>query len=215
MKKNLVYCILLLSITSCGNHTAKDPSGTVTKPDSIIAFSPDTASSRPLNTDTLPASEQELLIKPIRENFKRINAITRWTSIVKKDLWESTEGGTATFYYSNGNLEKIVVREFGETYQLLTAYYLLKGQLSFTLERNYRYNRPIYYDSTAMKENNDTEAFDMGKATITVIRGYFSNNRLIHASHSDTTPLPPGDLPGKQAELKAGFEKYLRLVAIK
>ena len=37
-------------------------------------------------------------LKPIRNNFKRINAIKRWTSIVSKDLEETLEGGEAKYY---------------------------------------------------------------------------------------------------------------------
>jgi hypothetical protein len=46
-------------------------------------------------------------LKPIRENFKRINSISKWTSVAKQELNESTEGGEATFYYSNSILEKL------------------------------------------------------------------------------------------------------------
>lgn len=53
-------------------------------------------------------------LKPIRENFRRINSIAKWTAVVTKELSESTEGGEATFYYSNGALEKIETKEFGE-----------------------------------------------------------------------------------------------------
>ena len=44
----------------------------------------------------------------IRENFKRINSTTNWTSIVTKSLWESPEGGEIKYYYQNDQLEKIV-----------------------------------------------------------------------------------------------------------
>ena len=37
-------------------------------------------------------------LKPIRANFKRINAINRWTSIVSKDIEETLEGGEAKYY---------------------------------------------------------------------------------------------------------------------
>lgn len=88
-------------------------------------------------------------LKPIRKNFKRINSIAKWTSTYNKELDESTEGGEATCYFSDGVLEKIVTRHFGETFQQLTEYYLLNGQLSFVFEKSYKYNRPIYFDSAS------------------------------------------------------------------
>lgn len=96
------------------------------------------------NEEDLPANDYLTdRLKPIRENFKRINSITNWTSIDTEELSESTEGGEAKFYYQNGQLEKIVTRHYGETFQLLTEYYLLNGQLSFVFEKLYI---PIHID---------------------------------------------------------------------
>src|SRR5690554_7061274 len=52
------------------------------------------------------------LLKPIRANFKRINSITDWTSVDTEELWETTEGGEATYYYQNEQLEKIITRHY-------------------------------------------------------------------------------------------------------
>ncbi|MCH6199770.1 hypothetical protein MMU07_09270 [Aquiflexum sp. LQ15W] len=119
-------------------------------------------------------------LKPIRENFKRINSIKDWTSIDTQELWDSTEGGEAKYYYQSGQLEKIITRHFGETFQQLTEYYLMNGQLSFVFEKSYRYNRPIYYDTIVMKENNDTEAFGFDISEIIEDRSYFENSKLLH-----------------------------------
>ena len=105
-------------------------------------------------------------LKPVRENFKRINAITKWTTVDTTNPGEALEGSEARLYYLNAQLEKITVEYLGETYRQLAEYYLLKGALSFVFEKTYRYNRPIYYDSAAMKAENDTEAFDFNKSTI-------------------------------------------------
>ncbi|MEI3791979.1 MULTISPECIES: hypothetical protein [unclassified Chryseobacterium] len=64
-------------------------------------------------------------LKPIRANFKRINSITQWSSIKKKDIeGESAEGGEAVFYEQKGRLEKITARLYGEmgagTYRILS-----------------------------------------------------------------------------------------------
>ena len=148
-------------------------------------------------------------LKPIRENFKRINSIAKWTSTEKKELEESTEGGEATFYYSTGVLEKIVIRHFGETFQQLTEYYLLKGQLSFVFEKSYKYNRPIYYDSTSMKENNDKEAFDFEKSEILEDRSYFEKGKLIHQVNNQDCGSPFADdyLMNEQKRIVADFDK--------
>ena len=123
------------------------------------------------NQEDLPVNEYLTeKLKPIRANFKRINSIAKWTIIKTKDIWETTEGGEAKFYYLNGQLEKITTRHFGETFQLLAEYYLLKGQLSFVFEKSYKYNRPFYHNSTAM---NDTETFDFEKSEIIEDRSYF------------------------------------------
>lgn len=148
-------------------------------------------------------------LQPIRENFKRINSITKWTSITTKELAESTEGGEAAFYSSNGTLEKIETKELGETYQQVTEYYLLNGSLSFVYRKLYKYNRPIYYDSAAMKENKDDQAFDIKKSEIIEGRSYFEEGKLIHQLNSRNDHSPPTDayLPGEQKRMLADYGK--------
>ena len=148
-------------------------------------------------------------LKPIRENFKRINSISKWTSVDKKELDESTEGAEATLYYSNNVLEKIVTRHFGETFQQLTEYYLLNEQLSFVFEKSYKYNRPIYYDSTSMKENNDNQAFDFEKSEITEDRSYFDKGKLIHQVNNQDcgTPFANDYLLSEQKRITADINK--------
>jgi hypothetical protein len=119
-------------------------------------------------------------LKLIRENCRRINLITHWSAVKTEELFETTEGGEATYYNQNGRLEKITTQNFGETYQQIREYYLMDGQLCFVFEKSFQYNRPMYYDTTAMKENNDTEAFDMDKSKITETRSYFLKGKLFH-----------------------------------
>jgi len=152
-------------------------------------------------------------LRPIRENFKQLNSITSWSKIDTKELWESTEGGEARYYYQNGALKKIVARHFGETFQMLTEYYLLDGQLSFVYEKTYRYNRPIYYDSLAMKENQDTEAFDMDKSEIEESRNYFEKGKLLHQLHSEDcgAPFASDYLLEEQIRFTSDFSRLLKL----
>lgn len=164
------------------------------------------------NEEDLPANDYLTdRLKPIRENFKRINSITNWTSIDTEELSESTEGGEAKFYYQNGQLEKIVTRHYGETFQLLTEYYLLNGQLSFVFEKRHKYNRPMYYNTTAMKENNDTEAFDFDKSEIIENRSYFDNGKLMHQISNQDCGSPFADdyLLEEQKRIKTDFDKLI------
>lgn len=160
------------------------------------------------NNDYLAAQ-----LAPIRANFKRINSISQWTSTSIKDLEESTEGGEAIFYYMNGVLEKIAARHFGETSQQLTEYYLLNGQLSFVFEKALKYNRPIYYDSAAMKEGNDNEVFDIKKSAIEEDRSYFDHEKLIYQVNNQDcgAPFSKEYLLEEQKRLLTDFEQLKTL----
>jgi hypothetical protein len=74
--------------------------------------------------------------------------------------------------------------------QELTEYYLLHDRLSFVFEKEYRYNRPIYYDSVAMKESGDTEAFNFDSSNIDETRSYFSQGVLLHQLSNQDCPAP-------------------------
>ncbi len=153
-------------------------------------------------------------LKPIRSNFKRINSIEKWSSKETKELNETTEGGEAIFYYSNVGLEKITTRHFGETFQKLTEYYLLDGQLSFVFEKLYKYNRPIYHDSASMKENKDNQTFDENKSEIEEDRSYFENRRLIHQiSNQDCgSPFSEEYLTNEQKRIATDFGQLRSMI---
>ena len=131
-------------------------------------------------------------LKPIRNNFKRINSIKTeyWSKIETKFLEGTIEGGEATYYYLNAELTKITTKEFGETFQILTEYYFLNKNLSFVFEKNLKYNRPIYHDKKAMKEMGDTEVFDFDKSEIVEYRNYFENGKLLHQLSSEDCGAP-------------------------
>ena len=163
------------------------------------------------NQEDLPVNEYLTeRLKPIRANFKRINSIAKWTTIKTKDIGETTEGGEANLFYLNGQLEKIMTRHFGETFQLLTEYYLLKGQLSFVFEKSYKYNRPFYHDSTAM---NDTETFDFEKSEIIEDRSYFDKEKLLlQLNNQDCgSPFTVEYLLEEQKRIKTDFKKLIKL----
>ena len=151
-------------------------------------------------------------LKRIRENFKRINSIDKWSSITKEEFNESTEGGEASFYYSNQILEKIITRHYGEMFQRLTEYYLLHGKLSFVVEKTIRYNGPIYYDSVAMKENDDDQSFNLDSSKIEEDRSYFENNKLIHQVNNEDcgSPMAADYLLKEEKRILGKFESLMR-----
>ena len=213
--KQTIYILTFLLLSSCGQSKSEQKTTTVsdTTTTNKKAFITDTVVLKEVyNEEDLPVNEYLTdRLKPIRANFKRINSITNWTSIDTEELSESTEGGEAKFYYQNGRLEKIVARHYGETFQLLTEYYLLNGKLSFVFERRHKYNRPLYYDTTAMKENNDTEAFDFDKSEIIEDRSYFENGKLLHQINNQDCGSPFADdyLLEEQKRIKNYFDKLI------
>lgn len=153
-------------------------------------------------------------LKPIRDNFTRINGVESWTEIIEEEISETTEGGEAYFYFLSGQLEKILVRNYGETFQNLAEYYLLDGKLSFVYEKNYQYNRPIYYDSANMTENNDTEVFDFERSQISEDRSYFENGQLFHQirSEKDSEELMRSYLAREQKRITENYERLISVL---
>ena len=216
--KQTIYILTFLLLTNCGQSQSKQIRTAVSDTTSINdnRITKDTIRLKEtFNEEDLSVNEYlTVKLKPIRANFKRINSTTNWASVDTKELSESTEGGEAKFYYQNGQIEKIIVRQFGETFQKLTEYYLLNGDLSFVFEKSYKYNRPIYYDSAAMKENNDAEAFDFEESEIQEDRSYFENGKLLHKIESGDcgAPFATEYLLSEQKRIKTNFDKLIELV---
>jgi len=167
MKSSLRFCIVVFGLTvvySCEpeDKRAKPTNNRIAKADQAFEIAPDTARSETIKPDTIALKEtfqeDDIIVDefptkrltPIQENFKRINSRSDWTSIDTKDLWESTEGGEAKYYYEDESLEKIVTRNYGEMGQTISEYYVFEGKLSFVFERSYTYNRPFYWDTLKM-----------------------------------------------------------------
>jgi len=123
---------------------------------------------------TLPDS----VIITMRKNYFRISSITDWTNVVNIELDESTEGGEAAYYYKHDTLEKIEVKLYGEISQTLEEYYFMNNLLSYVYERELIYNRPIYYDSAKMKEEQDSVTFDITKSDTIETKSFFRNGKL-------------------------------------
>ncbi len=156
--------------------------------------------------------EKELY--PIKENFKRINKITKWSSIVKKELWETTEGGEVNYYYQNDTILKFVSRQFGETRQSIHEFYILNGKLSFSFYKEIIYNRPITWDSTAMLENLDNQVHDFKKSEIIEERSYFKDEELIRQVNNQDcgSPFSEEYLSKESNRLLSLFTHLLNLI---
>jgi hypothetical protein len=203
--------IFNISCRTGGKTTTTRPNDTVA---SVSLFKDKGQLKETFNEEDMPVNEYLTgQLRPIRENFKRINSISHWTSIRTKQLSRSTEGGEVRFYYQNGQLTKIAARHFGETGQDLTEYYLLNGQLSFVLEKSLQYNRPIYWDSTATKGMNDDSIFDFNKTEVVEDRSYFQNGKLLHYTNSQDcgSPFASDYLLEEQKQILADFNRLTRL----
>ena len=71
----------------------------------------------------------------------------------------------------------------------------------------------MYYDSTSMKENNDTEAFDFEKSEIVEDRSYFENGKLLHQLNNQDcgSPFAEDYLLEEQKRIKTDVEKLIKL----
>ena len=122
------------------------------------------------------------------------------------------EGGTATFYSKNDAVLLIEKVEYGETFRTEKDYYFddKSGDLIYMTERHYRYNRPIYYDEKAAKENNDTEAFDESSSTILTYHNYFENGKLFYRVNKNNEPEKKNELDKTGNEILKELEKMYK-----
>jgi len=123
-------------------------------------------------------------LKPIKENYKRLNGIVNWCDRKEIKLNESTEGGTATYYFENDKLKKIVVAEYGEVYRKYSFYFTLNDKLSFVSETYLKYNRPIYWDEKLRDEMNDNEVFDIDKSVKEITLSYLEKEKIIEQKNN-------------------------------
>lgn len=210
--QNIILSLSAILVVSCSQDTEKSYRN---NPD--LHLHSDTSRQEATHF-TKPGNDAEKTVndhladrlKPIQLNLKRIGSIRKWTSIISKDLQGSAEGGEVNYYFQNDTLEKIMTRYFGETGQRVTEYYLLNGALSFVYERLYIYNRPFSYDSLAMKENKDHEAFSPKKSEIIETRNYFERGRLIHeAGKKDSDAV---SLKEVQERILIDFKALLEMI---
>lgn len=133
----------------------------------IILFSAKTISAQQINN----ARSIDTMVT----TFDRRNS---WTKTDTIPLELSLEGGFAVFYHQDGQLQKIAATYYGETYREEKTYYLSGRKLLFVLEKTYRYNYPISYDSADMKAAYGNEGLELKRPTVLKQKNYFSNGHL-------------------------------------
>jgi hypothetical protein len=210
----LITILTFLTLIGCNDNGEKSVSQNdrlelIPEPDKDLREKYEQQEKDSLKSETVFDEYLGERLKPIRANFKRINEITEWTSVDKRNLNQSTEGGAATYYFLQDTLLKVVAIHFGETGKNIQEFYTRNGQLSFVFEQQYQYNRPITWDSIAMQENNDTETFDIDKSEIIEERSYFENGDLIRQINNQDcgSPFAEDYLKEEQFRLKTEFEK--------
>jgi hypothetical protein len=159
-----------------------------------------------------PQNNMEKNLKPIRENFTKINTKKDWTKIDSLSLIDG-DSNTILFYSKKG-LEKLIHTNFGESGKIIIEYYLLNGKLSFVLEQLHHYNMPYVVDSI-VKVDNPTieEIYDPKKTKIEEDRSYFINEKLIHQINNEDcgSPFAKSYLITEEKRLKTEYKRILKL----
>ncbi len=127
MKTTLIL-LTIISLLSCTDNqekpvTQNDRLEMIPEPDKDLREEYEEQQKDSLITKTQHNEALEEKLRPSKENVKRINEITEWTSIDERDLEQSTEGGTATYYFQKDMLLKIAVVHFGETGKAIQEFY--------------------------------------------------------------------------------------------
>lgn len=103
-----------------------------------------TSDSNNAPKDTVQSKQNPPLVDAIQQQVDKIQAIKSWTEVKKKELMETTEGGEAIFHFLNGKLLKITTKEYGETFDATTEYYLNDDKLIYVYQKTSQYNQIIY-----------------------------------------------------------------------
>ena len=212
--RTILPILLLLFSSGCLNKEQKPAAQDerlelASVADEGVNASKDSLSQANSTSDTTYQEYMGERLKPIRANTARINGFQGWTKVDKRKADETAEGGSAEYYFIKDTLLKITVFQFAETGKIIRDFYTRNSELSFVLEKTYKYNRPMTWDSTAMKENHDTEVFDGDNPEAIVDESYFENGVLIRQINNQDcgSPFAEDYLKEEQVRLKAEFQK--------
>ncbi len=133
-----------------------------------------------LGTSLLPGRpDQDEALKTIRARYQLIREALEFCNQRTVDIDDqSTEGGQATAYFAGAELQMIALELLGETGKWEWEFYFDRDRLIFALARDFRYNRPFYWDAEKAREFEEPEVFDPEKSSISENRYYFEQERL-------------------------------------
>ena len=207
-----IIILTFLAIICCHTKAANDENCTLKRlsgPDCHLRDTCQVTTSRLIEKDTVIKEALNQRLKTIHANYNRINQIATWTSVERKTLNQSTEGGTAVFYHLKDTLVKVDAIYCGQTGKHIQEFYLQGGQLILVLEKYYGYHRPLIGDKTAKRGNTDTIPFDIEKAAIMEERSFFENGDLISQINNQDcgAPFAKDYLKKEDTRLKSDFGK--------
>lgn len=218
--RNYIQFVLILLAISCSkDKNKKKRSGTNSNSLSVEILHKDTMRLKEtFNEDDVPLNGYlEKQLKPIRENFKRINSITIWSNIVVKEIRKNKNYEVVKYYYKNGHLEKIISRQFeGSLYQL-TEYYLMNKQLSFVFEKSYQANKSNDSSKVVNREITDTAEIDIENNEILESKNYFEAGKLLHQSNSQDcgSPFTADYLNEEQKRIERDFLRFIKMQLVR
>jgi uncharacterized membrane protein len=155
-----------------------------------------------LNLSIVQGQDMPNDVFSIEKSIQNTNSKTNWTKIDTINFGVKNNGGVAQYYYAEKEIKKITVQRYAETHKIISAYYLSKDSVTYALEKNYTYHKPI-----------SSKEFDFNKSTIEEIESYFIKDKLVvHTSKIDSVSHPSKlYLKKEETRLLSDFKQYLKL----
>jgi hypothetical protein len=150
LKQIIIILSVVITLTGCSSHFGK------------------TSQSLEIpKNSTLKLASNEKAINNIRtvEHEISINS-------------ESTEGGSLSYYTTDGKLTRYKVTFYGETGKVEHMFTVANEKLQKYQRTYWEYNRPIYWSKEKAKENNDTEYFDLEKSKKAIDQFSIKNGKV-------------------------------------
>lgn len=99
MLKYIFLIFFSVSIISCGKEKKNNIRKEKENVHNSASFNTLKKNSKGQSSEFERADYETFRLKVIRENYRRINSIANWSEIKKEELFETTEGGEASYYY--------------------------------------------------------------------------------------------------------------------
>ncbi len=159
------------------------------------------------------------IINAQKKNFQKILEICNTIEShldsyqIKSVQWDEVEeGAEGTAFYKIDTLKMFLIVWRGETGKKEIYYYFDNGNLILQIDKDYYYNRPIYYTKKIAKENNDSEAFDLKKTTIIEQKYFFNNEKLIFWVDNEKRIIPVKDYEKTGVRLISEMKELLEKI---